>query len=133
MDLKTLEQQDTGEFELKAPDGANTGIVFTLAGPTHPAREQLEKKRRAKGLRQLNRKGRAEITEDPDELQDMIVERVASCTLGWTDMSMDGGAYPYSQANAVALYSNPRFGWIVTAISAALDNTEVFMPPQSTS
>lgn len=132
MDLKTLEQQDTGEFELKAPDGGKTGIVFILAGATHPAREALEKKQRAKGLRQLNRKGKAEVTEDPDELNELIVDRLVTCTLEWSGMTLDGKDYPFSKQAANDLYSNPRFGWIVTAVSGALNDTEVFMPPQST-
>ena len=131
MDIKALEQQDTAEHVLLTPSGDRTDVVFILAGPTHAIRLALEKRNTARGLREFNKKGRAQLPEDADELIEQQVDRLVAYTLGWTNLEMEGAAYAFTAENARKLYANNRYGWLRDQIDEALRTAENFIKPQS--
>jgi hypothetical protein len=133
MDLKQFEQQDTTEYTLVTPSGEKTDVVFTLAGPTHPVRVTYERKTTAKGLREFNRKGKATLPDDPDDLLDQQVERVALLTLGWKNLQIDGEDVAYSADAARKLFGDRRYAWIREAVAATLNDVANFMQSSSAS
>lgn len=133
MDLTQFETQDTYDYTLVAPNGERTDIVLTLAGPTHPVRAAYERKATAKGLREFNRKGKASLPDDPDEIIEQQVERLATFTLDWKNLSIDGADYIYSPKAARELYADKRFGWIRDAVAGAVGEIANFMKGSSAS
>jgi hypothetical protein len=131
MDLRQLEQQDTAEYVLLTPAGDKTDVVFTLAGATHPIREAFEKRATTRNLRDFNKKGRATLPEDPDDIKDLQVDRLTACTLGWEGMMLDGKDYPFSPQNARQLYDDVKFAWLRDQVDAALRAVENFIKTQS--
>jgi hypothetical protein len=133
MDLTQFETQDTYDYTLVAPNGERTDIVLTLAGPTHPVRAAYERKATAKGLREFNRKGKASLPDDPDEIIEQQVERLVTFTLDWKNLSIDGADYIYSPKAARELYADKRFGWIRDAVAGAVGEIANFMKGSSAS
>lgn len=133
MDLTQFEQQDTFDYTLVAPNGERTDIVLTLAGPTHPVRAAFERKATAKGLRAFNKAGRASLPDDPDELVEKQVERLATFTLDWKNVQIDGQDVPFSREAALKLYGDPRLGWIRDAVNTELAEVANFIKGSSLS
>jgi hypothetical protein len=133
MELKDYEQQETCEYTLRAPNGDKTDVVFTLAGPTHPVRAEYERKATRKGLREFNKKGKASLPDDPDELLEQQVERVSAFTLNWTNLQIDGDDVAFSKAKAAEIFGDKRFAWIREAVNAALLDVANFIPSSSAS
>lgn len=128
INLDDYEQQDVGSYELILPDGSKSGVLFQLAGPTHPVREAYEKKNLRRGLRQFNKHGKSQLPDDPDELLEQTVERLCAYTLGWTDnLAMDGALAPFSEANRKRLYTHPKLHWIRDQINVAVGDLQLFM------
>jgi hypothetical protein len=133
MDLKDYEQQETCEYTLRTPSGEKTDVVFTLAGPTHPVRAEFERRVTRKAVNDFNRKGKATLPDDPDELLAQQIARVSAFTLGWTNLQIDGEAAPFSKDKAREIFSDKRFAWIRDAVNAALSDVANFMPSSSAS
>lgn len=128
MNLLDLEEVDVAEFNLLKPDGEPTDIVFLLAGPAHPARMQFEKKQGRAVMREFNKKGKASLPEDPDELYDRETLRLATLTVGWTNLKIGDDAPAYSSDTAAKLFANRKLQWVRDAVGKALGDHEVFMP-----
>lgn len=127
MDLKDFEQQDIAEYVLETPAGDRLDVVFQLAGPSHPARVAFDRKGTARSLREFNRRGKAQLPDDPDALFEQQTDRLVAFTLGWSNLQIDGKAVPFSENAARDLYENRRFGWVRTAVAGALDDIGNFM------
>lgn len=131
MDLALYEQKEQCEYQLETPAGDKLDVVFQLAGPNHPKRKDRERRQLARSLREFNRSGKRTVEDDPDELVEQQTERLVACTLGWSNLSIDGAPFPYSEANARALYQDPRFEWVRGQVSAALNEIGNFIPGSS--
>lgn len=111
MDLATLEFDDVVEHVIVGKDGKPTDIVFLLAGPGHPVRVDLDRRLTAKTLRQFNARGKATLTEDPDELRAQETERMVELTLGWKGVTdAAANAVSFSKEAVRAAYENRRSG-----------------------
>jgi hypothetical protein len=125
-DVSAFEIQDAAEYTLLTPNGDRTEVVFTIAGPTHPARERFEKAASRRAQREFNKKGKASIPDDPDELLEMQIERVATFTLGWRGLIVSGKPVSYSPAAALELIGNARLAWIRDQLDAAQRDQALF-------
>lgn len=120
MNLQELEVEDVVDVVIRDRNGDETDAVFQLAGPGHPARVAFERKASARSLREFNRRGKAQLPDDPDELYDAETERLVALTLGWRGVT-DGDAKPlaYSAEVARKFYENRRLS-VRTQVSRAL-------------
>lgn len=132
MDLSDFEQRDTFEYQLETPAGDKLDVAFTLAGPTHPTREAYAKRVSRRQLREFNRKGKAQLPDDPDDIEHGQVEFACVITLGWRDLSVDGEEFPYSVENARRLYTDRRFAWVRNAVLTAAAEVANFTGAKST-
>jgi len=130
MGLSQFKQQDQFDHTLKAPNGDETDIVFTLAGPTHPARAALERRNQARGLREYNSKGKATLPVDPDDLKQAMIERLLVCVLGWKNLVVEDlfGDKPveFNADAAKKLFENDHYGWVRDQLGSALNDVELF-------
>ena len=111
MQLAALEFDDTIECPIVGKDGVPTDIVFLLAGPGNPVRVDIDRRLTARTLQQFNRRGKATLPEDPDELRAQETERLVELTLGWrgvTDAS--GSDVSFSKDEVRKAYENRRSG-----------------------
>lgn len=132
MDLTSLIENDTGNFQLKHPvDGAPLGVTFSLAGPEHPVRRKLALQASRDMRRRVQRAGKL-VLDDPEDEIAQETEYLVASTLGWSDLEIDGAKVPFSQAAARQLYENPKFAWVRRQVRKALDDAEVFIGSSST-
>jgi hypothetical protein len=131
--LRSIRTAQTFAYPVKDQDGAPTGVVFELAGPTHPNRKNLELARSRKVIRDANKAGRV-VLPDPADAEARQPQDLAAQTLGWTGYVDDAGTpVPFSQQAAEALYSDPEMAWLVDQVQEALGNKALFTKPASAS
>jgi hypothetical protein len=131
MDIGNLRQHDTYEHQLTTPSGEKLDVYFTLAGPSHPARQAYQNRAYRQISREFNKKGKAALPEDRDEVQQQLIDRMVACTLGWNNLVLDGKTLEFSSTAARALFSNPEFSWVLDDIAGGADKLENFMPSSS--
>ena len=131
MDIGSFRQLDAIEHELTTPRGERTGVFFKIAGPSHPARVAYQARAYRQSSREFNRRGKAALPEDRDELHQVMIDRAVAFTLGWRDLFLDGNVVEYSPDAARKLYSDDQFGWVLADVTAAADQLENFIPSSS--
>lgn len=124
-DLGTVQVTDVAKLAIKHPTtGAPTTWVIDIAGPGHPVteaiqaeagRERLQLQRDQDMARVNGRKWKAPDA-DPEAENVKVFGRIAKRLLGWTPVTMNGEAFPYSAENAVKLLREPRFAWVAAQI-----------------
>jgi hypothetical protein len=97
-----------------------------LASKEHPSRKKLDLARTRK-LRSDYRKNNNQLPiSDPlDDIEDENDYLVAS-TLGW-NLTQKGKPLEFSEANARALYTNPKLQWVRTQVLDALNENTIFI------
>lgn len=125
-DFELVEFVDTAAVEIKDPTRghAPTGWIITVASEVHPIRKAWDfKQRRLKAARMAASlsKGKGIPTDDPEDAEADLIERLVACTLGWT-----GSKVAYTPAAARALYSDPRRVWVRRQVIESLDDIELF-------
>jgi hypothetical protein len=127
MDLHAITDVDSAEIVIKDPTThAPTDLTFSMAGPEHPKRKQLEMARARKIRRQVQKTGKVELGDPEDDEQDQI-ETLVVCTLGWTGLTDKGVPIPYSASAAQTLFATDRLGWLRTQLLSALAERERFI------
>lgn len=126
MDLSEREQQDSFEYTLETPGGEALDATFIIAGPTHATREAFAKRISRKKLREFNRRGKAQLSEDPDQIERDEIDFACVVTLGWSNIELDGATFTYSEEAARTLYADPRFLWVRQAVVRAAADAENF-------
>ncbi len=125
--LKKISDAPSAEVEVKDPEtNAPLGVFFTLAGPEHPKRKQMDfaRQRNARARFQKTNK----LMNDPEEDDQEAREMLAACTLGWRGYVDDEGKdIPYSPAAAIALVNDPDMGWLRVQLATALAERERFI------
>lgn len=124
--LRSIKTAASFSLPIKDTDGNPTGVVFELAGPTHPARKDVEMARNRKVIRDANKHGRV-MLPDPAEAEANKPKDLAACTLGWSGyVGEDGVPVPFATATAAALYADPEMQWLVDQVDEALGNKALF-------
>jgi hypothetical protein len=127
MDLNSITDIDSAEVVITDPTtGAPTDLVFTMAGPEHAKRKQLEMARARKIRRQVQKTGKVELGDPEDDLEDQI-EMLVACTLGWIGLTDKGVAVAYSDAAKQTLLNNEKLGWLRMQLLNALGERERFI------
>ena len=122
-DLASLDAGPRAEagkpLELTHPDtGEKLGITITLRGT---ASDTYKRAFRAQVNRRMNaRHQKASVEVMEAEANELL----ADCTVGWDGLRLDGADYPFSRANAVALYA--RFDWIKRQVDAFVSDEAQF-------
>jgi hypothetical protein len=70
---------------------------------------------------------------DSDQDDADLVEKLASATIGWHGLILDGEPYQFSRENAKKLYADPRFPWIVEQVQLAMVDRQRFFTNASNS
>jgi hypothetical protein len=124
-DLRSIKSVDTFEAPIKDQDGNPTGVVFVLAGPTHPVRKAVNQAAQRKVLANHRRTGKFEMP-DPEETEKERVTNLTKFTLGWSGYVNESGPVPFSEAEARSLYVDPEMTWLTDQVDEALSNKVLF-------
>jgi hypothetical protein len=125
--LDDYEDVQTAEIELKHPiSGGQTGMIFEIAGPEHPARKRLVQARQRRMRNELQKSGQIKLNDPTEDDQDEL-ELLIACTLGWRNIITRDSTIEFTPENVVALYSDPKKHWVRTQIRAKLDEVELFI------
>lgn len=120
--LKSIKTLSTFELPIKDADGNATGVIFQLAGPTHPARKAVEQARSRRVIQEANLAGRI-VLPDPAAAEAERPKELAAQTLGWSGyVDENGTPVPFTSATAQALYAEPELAWLVDQVEAGLGN-----------
>lgn len=124
--LKSIRTLEQFQVEIKDEQGIGTGVIFTLAGPNHPARRQAQLAANRKLIQQANKTGKVELP-DPEDSESERFKNLATATLNWTGYCDDAGqAVPFSQQAAHDLYTDPSMLWLVDQVEAAMGAKDRF-------
>lgn len=137
MDISQYVEQDISEHELETPDGTKLGVFFRFAGPAHPATKAITERAWRRGARQHNKRGKAELPDEFEEVWLSQAEDMAARTLGWFDgdgkaipLEADGKKFEYPR-DAVELYCYRRLSWLRLWAKQRLEDGEGFIKRSS--
>lgn len=123
--LRSIKTVDQFDLPIKDQDGTPTGVVFHLAGPTHPVRKAADQARSRRLINEANRSGRVRLP-DPADAEAKRPKELAELTLGWSGYTDDAGQpVPFSVQTAEALYADPEMLWLVVQVDEGLGNAQL--------
>lgn len=115
--------QEAGiDVEIKDPKGKPIGISVKVAGP------DSERQRKAiKALTDQRINSEDLTTATADDFENNTVKILAASVISWTPIVLDGADLPYSEENAIRLFS--RFPFIREQIEKKAGKRSGFMTP----
>lgn len=119
-DISNLAAADEGDLHVLDGEGNKTGWIWTFAGPGHPATITIDREQNARFISRERDKERAQVNgkkwkgtdETPDELRGRTIAYIVARLLRWTDIEMEGGAFPCTPENARKILSDRRYGLV---------------------
>ena len=125
-DFDSVEVTETATLVVKDPTRAMapTPWVITLASEIHASRRAFDfKRQRVKSARLASSlgKGKGIPTDDPEDIEHDLIDKLVACTLGWK-----GAKVPFSAGAARTLYADPKRVWVRRQVIEALDDLELF-------
>ena len=127
MDIKSLQEVHSTEFELKDPRDGRTplGAFITVAGPEHPKRKQLAFSIQRRVRARIQKANKIELGDPEDELQ--ALDLAVSCTLGWRGLNDGATPIEFSSEKARELYTTPGLEWIKKQVMEAMYDNSLFI------
>jgi len=126
-DISTITDAQSASIDLKHPvTGALLGATVSLAGPEHPTRKAIDFNKQRKLRAAIQKSGKLELTDPADDELDGI-EKLASCTLGWSGITDGATVVEFSKAAALKLYSTEGMGWLRAQLLTAMEERERFI------
>jgi hypothetical protein len=128
MDLVSIQDTDSVEFELKDPRDNKTplGAFITLAGPEHPKRRTMVFAAQRRARVRMQKIGRLDFA-DPEEDEQAGIDMAVACTLGWRGIEEGGKPVQFSEAAARDIYTRKGFTWIRRQVQDALGDQALFI------
>lgn len=133
-DIAALAAADEAEMEIVDANGRKTGWVWTFAGPGHPATIAADNDQNARWLDREKAKEKAQVNgrkwkgsdETPDELRERSINYIVARLLRWSEMTMEGAAFPCTPENARKLLSDRRYGLVYDQANGFLIDEKSF-------
>jgi hypothetical protein len=104
--------------EILTPQGNPSGVIFRLLGKDGDIFKELRAKQMRNRMARAQQSGKAPTEDD---IEDDVVELLASCTVGWSNLSL-----PYSRENAEAIYRDKKYVSIREQVDYAINNRANF-------
>lgn len=108
--------------------GKPTKAVITVRGHDSPTYHAKKLEMTRANVERARNKDNPERT--PEEVEQDAIEILVASTIGWTGLKLDGADYPYSEANARALYK--KYHWIYEQVDRAIHNRANFSSGSAT-
>jgi len=128
LDLGNLDTVETAEkgatLEVMHPtDNVPLGIAITLAGADSDLYQKTQNRTINKRAKRF-RPGQS-LSFTVEEQEENTLNLLATCTLGWEGVVVDGEPLPYSKENAKELYR--RFRWLREQVDAFIGDRANFL------
>ena len=124
--LRNIKTVQTHDHKVTDTDGVATGVVFTLAGETHPVRKAARLAQTRKLMDAASKTGRVQMP-DPEEAEADRIKLIATAVVGWSGYADDdGNPVPYTPEAAHALLADPDMSWLLTQIEIEQGNRANF-------
>lgn len=133
-DISSLASTDEADLEVLDSGGQKTGWVWTFAGPAHAATVAIDNETNARHVAREQAKERAQVNgkkwkggeDSPEELRERSINYVVARLLRWTEMQMNGEAFPCTQENARTFLADRRFGLVYDQANTFLMEEKAF-------
>lgn len=128
LDTKALAEEGA-VFELRHPDtnepilSDGQPVSLRLAGSDSRRAKQIEREQQDRRYKRMSRKGAFELTSEENERERL--ERLIGCTLGWSNVYVDGQPLEFTDENAHRLFV--RFDWIREAAERFVNDRANFL------
>lgn len=127
-DIAKLASLPEADMEIIDTDGHGTGWVWTFAGPGHPVTVEADRRQGQRFLEREAEKERSQVNgrkwkgaaEKIDDRRQSGIDYVVGRLLRWTDIELNGAAFPFSRDNAVQICSDPNFNLVYEQANAFL-------------
>lgn len=105
---------------------ADLGITITVLGKDSDEFLKVSRKQQKKRIDRLQKGGFRGISGlSAEETEKDGIELLASCTMGWIGVVLEGEDLPFSHENAVEVYT--RFPWIKEQVDTAIGDRSNFL------
>lgn len=133
LELSTVDTATFGELGypmrlLHPGTGKPTKAVITVRGHDSPTYQAKKHEMMRANIERARNKDAVERT--PEEVDQDGIGILVNSTIGWTGLKLDGVDYPYSEANARALYK--KYRWIYEQVDKAVHNRANFLKGSAT-
>lgn len=126
-DISAIKDALSAPIDIKHPvTGVPLGATVTLAGPEHPTRKAIDFAKQRKLRASIQKTGKLELSDPADDELDAI-EKLASCTLGWSGITDGDAAIEFTPTAALKLYGTDGMGWLRAQLLAAMEERERFI------
>ena len=128
-DLSKLDTSEAAEkgavLDIMHPSSnTSLGITITLAGADSDVYRKVINKAANKRVQRM-KPGQSFIPFSAEEQEENALELLASCTLAWSGVTVDGQELVCSKENAKALYR--RFNWIKEQVDGFIGDRSNFL------
>ncbi len=123
--LDTKKQSEDGAvYRVLSPrDGTETGATIRLAGADSDTYRAIERKQNNKRTSKIS-SGRP-FTLTQEEVEEDNLKKAMSCTLGWTDMILNGQELECTPENVRMMYE--RFPWLYEQVWVFIQDRKNFL------
>lgn len=130
--LRSIKTVSTFDYEVKDNNGEATGVVFTIAGPTHPVQLAIKAEAQERVATMMKKGGKPDMKRAMKEAEERRADILSRCTLGWSGYVDEAGApVPFSTDAALALYKDPEMSWLADQVDEAMGNRDFFIKNDS--
>lgn len=141
MDLNALSPAESAVLELvhpvsgvvlRKPDGKP--ITITIAGRDSEVYRKFIRAREARTIEEARRTQRGRKGDEPsgeqivDQADAEAVDLLATCSLSWDGVEVDGKVLECNPANAAKLYTDVRTRWAREQVHRGIHDRERFFP-----
>lgn len=120
--IDTVKDANAGaEIQLYHPtQGTDLGIFIRVVGKDSDLFKKVQREQNQKRVAKLQRTSfRGQIDQDAE-----AVQLLAGCTQGWSGMILSSKEVPFSQENAIAIYT--KYPWIREQVDIAIGDRSLF-------
>ena len=109
--------------------GEDTDIIIRVLGRDSDTFRKIETQQQRKRLDKMA-KTKKMSSVSLEEVDEDAITLLAACTVGWTNVALNGEELPFSVNNAAMIYK--RFMWIREQVDMAIGDRANFMTPGRT-
>lgn len=125
--IDTVKDANNGvDVQLYHPgNNLDLGITIKVLGRDSDLFRKISAQQNRKRIEKMSKGGQFKLTRlSPEEVENDAIMLLSACTMGWSNVVVDGAELEFSRENAAMLYT--RFPWIKEQVDAAVGDRALF-------